>query len=148
MEGPHTTPYTVLIVDDHPALLDAFVQGLPLIGPFTVLTAEDGTQGLECYFQHRPECVVIDIKMPRLDGYQLARALRGDPDSSGTPLIFLTALGQDPDRLAGLLTGVDRYLVKPVLPSELAVVIEEVCAISQGERQRRLRSLLDESSRD
>jgi DNA-binding response OmpR family regulator len=139
----------VLIVDDSQALLGAFVLGLPLVGPFEVITANDGAEGLEQYFAdsvHPPDCVVIDIKMPGLDGYQLVRVLRGDPNSMHTPLIILTALAQDQDRLAGLLSGVDRYLIKPVLPSELAAVIQEVCLISDEERMRNLRKLVEDSN--
>jgi len=138
-------PRTVLIVDDSQALLGAFVLGLPLVGPFEVMTASNGAEGLELYFAdpfHLPDCVVIDIKMPGLDGYQLVRGLRGDPQSKNTPLIILTALAQDQDRLAGLLSGADRFLVKPVLPSELAAVIQEVCLISDEERLLGLRALV------
>ena len=148
MSSDGVTQRTVLIVDDSQALLGAFVLGLPLVGPFEVMTASDGAEGLERYFAdpvHLPDCVVIDIKMPGLDGYQLVRVLRGDPNSMHTPLIILTALAQDQDRLAGLLSGVDRFLVKPVLPSELAVVIEEVCLISDEERMRQLRNLVEDS---
>jgi CheY-like chemotaxis protein len=140
-------PRTVLIVDDSQALLGAFILGLPLIGPFEVLTATDGAEGLERYFAdpvHPPDCVVIDVKMPGLDGYQLVRGLRGDPQSKHTPLIILTALAQDQNRLAGLLSGADRFLVKPVLPSELAVVIQEVCLISDEERTQQLHSLVED----
>jgi CheY-like chemotaxis protein len=141
-------PRTVLIVDDSQALLGAFVLGLPLVGPFEVMTASNGAEGLELYFAdpfHQPDCVVIDIKMPGLDGYQLVRGLRGDPQSKDTPLIVLTALAQDQDRLAGLLSGADRFLVKPVLPSELAAVIQEVCLISDEERLRGLRKLVEDT---
>ena len=139
---------TVLIVDDSQALLGAFVLGLPLVGPFEVMTASNGAEGLELYFANPvrpPDCVVIDIKMPGLDGYQLVRGLRGDPQSKDTPLIILTALAQDQDRLAGLLSGADRFLVKPVLPSELAAVIQEVCLISDEERVRGLRKLVEDT---
>jgi DNA-binding response OmpR family regulator len=147
MSSDRETQRTVLIVDDSQALLGAFVLGLPLVGPFEVITASDGAEGLERYFAdpvHLPDCVVIDIKMPGLDGYQLVRALRGDANSMHTPLIILTALAQEQDRLAGLLSGVDRFLVKPVLPSELGAVIQEVCLISDEERMRRLRKLVED----
>ena len=147
MSSDRETQRTVLIVDDSQALLGAFVLGLPLVGPFEVITASDGAEGLERYFAdpvHLPDCVVIDIKMPGLDGYQLVRVLRGDANSMHTPLIILTALAQDQDRLAGLLSGVDRFLVKPVLPSELGAVIQEACLISDEERMRQLRKLVED----
>src|SRR5215471_7547682 len=97
--------YTVLIVDDDPDLLQLLTDGLELLGNFTVIPAEDGIQGLELFFDAHPDCVIIDVVMPGLDGYQLVRALRGDPESASTPLIMLTALAQDKNRFVGLAFG-------------------------------------------
>jgi DNA-binding response OmpR family regulator len=90
----------------------------------------------------RPDCVIIDIMMPGLDGYQLVKALRGDPDSARTPLIFLTALAQERDRFAGLAAGIDQYLVKPVKPQELVAAVKQALGVSDEERSRRQRALL------
>jgi DNA-binding response OmpR family regulator len=109
-----------------------------------VVPAEDGADGLQRYFEVRPDCVVIDVKMPGLDGYQLIRALRGDPASSATPLVILSAMVQERDRLAGFLSGVDEYLLKPVSPLELVRTIHAVIDRSEAERERRLRALLDD----
>ncbi|SRR5579884_3519319 len=134
---------TVLIVDDNPELLQVFAQGLPLTGDFTVLTAADGAKGLEVAYEQRPDCVVIDIKMPELDGYQLARALRGDPETAAIPLIILTALPQDQAEFASLAAGCDRFLTKPVVPRELAAAIKDALATSEEERGSRLRTLAE-----
>ncbi len=135
---------TVLIVDDNLELLEVLAEGLELAGPFTVITASDGAQGLEECLAHRPDCLVIDVKMPALTGYQLVRALRGDPETADIPLILLTALAQDYERLAGLAAGTDRYLIKPVTPRELAAAIQEVLALSAQERQRLFSQLVEE----
>jgi two-component system cell cycle response regulator len=87
---------------------------------------------------------VIDVVMPGMDGYHLVRALRGDPESSATPLVILSALEGERDRLAGFLAGGDEFLVKPVGPLELVRTIERVIARDEEERQRRLRALLDD----
>jgi len=143
MSTPSANGYTVLVVDDNADLRALVAESLRKLGGFAVVTAEDGAVGLERYFDVRPDCVVIDVKMPGLDGYQLVRALRGDPASSATPLVILSALVQERDRLAGFLSGVDEYLLKPVSPLELVRMIKLVIARSEAERQQRLRALLD-----
>jgi two-component system alkaline phosphatase synthesis response regulator PhoP len=143
---PSGTGYTVLVVDDNPDLRAFVAESLRKLGAFTVVTAQDGVQGLERYFAVRPDCVVIDVLMPGLDGYQLIHALRGDPASSATPLVILTAMEGERHRLAGLLSGVDEYLVKPVGPLDLVQTINQVIRRSEEERQRRLRALLDDPS--
>ncbi len=137
---PFTTPL-VLLVDDIPDLLYAFAFHLEHFEGMRVITAKDGLDGLERFFEARPDCVVIDVRMPQLDGYQLTRALRGDPISAHTPLIMLTAMTQDHDRNIGLASGIDRFVAKPVKPSELAVVIRDVLRISAAERDTHLRQL-------
>lgn len=150
MSTPISTPsgagYTVLVVDDSADLRALVAESLRKLGHFTVVTAEDGAVGLERYFEARPDCVVIDVKMPGLDGYQLIRALRGDSASSGTPLVILSAMVQERDRLAGYLSGVDEYLVKPVSPLELVHTIGRVIGRGEEERRQRLQSLLDDQS--
>lgn len=134
----------VLVVDDNADLRALVAESLRKLARFTVVTAADGVEGLERYFEIRPDCVVIDVKMPGLDGYQLIRALRGDPASSATPLVILSAMVQDRDRLAGLLSGVDEYLVKPVSPLDLVRTIGRVLGRGEDERLQRLRALLDD----
>src|SRR5262249_26125101 len=104
------TPRRVLVVDDDPALLIAIADGLHLVGGYDVIAAQDGAMGLERFFSATPECVVVDVRMPGLNGYQFVRALRGDPETAQTPIIVLSALAQDHEQFAGLLTGADAYL--------------------------------------
>jgi CheY-like chemotaxis protein len=135
---------TVLVIDDNLELLEVLSEGLELAGPFAVLTASDGEQGLEQCLTHHPDCLVIDVKMPGLTGYQLVRALRGDAETADIPLILLTALAQDYERFAGLAAGTDRYLIKPVTPRELAAVIREAVALSPLEREHHYQELAEE----
>ncbi len=139
------TGYTVLIVDDDPDLLQLLTDGLELLGKFTVVRAVDGEQGLERYFEVRPDCVIIDVKMPGLDGYQLVKALRGDPDSAATPLILLTALAQEQQQFAGLASGADQYLIKPITPRELVAAVRRAVLIGEEERRARMQALIAES---
>ena len=148
MSTPSGRGYTVLVVDDNPDLLALVGESLRKLGRFTVVTAQDGIQGLQRYFEVRPDCVVIDVKMPGLDGDQLARALRGDPASRATPLVILSALAQERDRLAGLLSGGDEYLVKPVGPLDLVHTVTRVIERGEEERRRHLLTLLDDAATD
>jgi DNA-binding response OmpR family regulator len=137
-------PPIVLIVEDNADLLDFLLTVLPRMGPFRVVGVADGIAGLEQFYEVRPQCVVIDIKMPGLNGYQLVRALRGDPETAPTPLIIMTALAQEQEQFAGLASGADRYLIKPVTPQDLVATIREAIATSEAERLQRWQALAEE----
>jgi two-component system alkaline phosphatase synthesis response regulator PhoP len=136
--------YKVLIVDDNPNLLSIITDSLLELGNFQVVTAADGAEGLAAFYAEHPDCMVIDVKMPGLDGYQLVRAIRGDPETAGTPLVILTALAQDINRFTGIAAGVDCYLTKPVKPQDLVASIQQAIARSESERRQQLRVLVEE----
>jgi DNA-binding response OmpR family regulator len=127
----------VLVVDDDPSLMVALTEGLELIGGYEVISATDGTMGLERFFDLAPDCIVVDVRMPGLNGYQFVRALRGDQATSQASVIMLSALVQDHEQLAGLLTGADAYLTKPVKIVDLVRTIDRVVQMSAEERQQR-----------
>src|SRR5271166_4897445 len=114
---------TVLIIDDDPDLLPLLADTLHVLTDWIVITATDGAMGLERFYEAVPQCVVVDVKMPEIDGFQFIRAVRGDPSSRGIPIVVLTALPQDKDRFVGLASGADKYLVKPVDPVDLVAAI-------------------------
>ncbi len=138
MAEPHRT---ILVVDDNPDLLELLREGLS--DHFTILLARDGAEGLITAAEAHPDCAIIDIRMPGIDGLQLVRTLRGDPETRDMPLIILTAMPEEQGLLPGLLSGADRYVTKPVLPSELIPAIHDVIALSAPERARRLRALAE-----
>jgi DNA-binding response OmpR family regulator len=131
----------VLVVDDDPALLTALADGLSLMGGYEVYAASDGATGLERCCALTPDCVVVDVRMPGLNGYQFVRALRGDPATAQTPVIILSALVQDHEQLAGLLTGADAYLTKPVKIVDLVRTIDRAVRMSAEERRQRSQRL-------
>lgn len=133
----------VLVIDDDPALLMAIRRGLDLLGGFAVLTASDGAAGLERFFADRPDCVVVDVRMPGVNGYQFVRALRGDPETAQTPIIVLSALVQDREQLVGLLTGADAYLIKPVRIVDLVDTIDRAVRLAPEERAALNRQFFD-----
>jgi CheY-like chemotaxis protein len=139
----NVAPRRVLVVDDDPALLAAIADGLQIVGGFEVIFAGDGASGLERFFTAAPDCVVVDVRMPGLNGYQFVRALRGDPETAQTPIIVLSALVQDREQLAGLLTGADAYLTKPVKIVDLVKSIDHAVRLTSDERQRRVRELTE-----
>lgn len=137
---------TVLIVEDNAELLELLLQALPVLGGFRAFGAKDGLEGLLQFEEIRPDCVVVDVRLPELNGYQFVRALRGDPTTADTPLIILTALTQDRDRFVGMASGVDLFLTKPVMPFDLAQAILQVMARTSAEREAAYRTLAEEST--
>ena len=105
----------ILIVDDEPALRLILTTRLSLAG-YQVITAADGEEALEVFAKENPDLIVLDVMMPKMDGYGVCQALRQDSD---VPIIMLTALGDVGDRITGLQLGADDYLAKPFSPKEL-----------------------------
>jgi CheY-like chemotaxis protein len=136
------SPLQVLLIDDDAVLLQTLTDALDLYG-FQTLASASGAEGLELVIAHEPACVVVDIRMPGINGYQFVRALRGDPSMSTIPIVILSALAQEHEQLAGMLTGADAYLLKPVAISELVRVITEATASSAEARELRRQRLLD-----
>ncbi len=143
MESESARLKRVLVVDDDPALLATLAEGLRLSGQFEVIVASDGAAGLQRFFEVLPDCAVVDIRMPGLNGYQFVRALRGDPATAQTPLVILSALVQDHEQLAGLLSGADSYLTKPVKILDLVRAIGRALNLTAEERQRAFQDLSD-----
>jgi two-component system alkaline phosphatase synthesis response regulator PhoP len=128
----------VLVIDDNPTIVELIKYAVNLQGAYEVSVAYDGVQGLERIGLEQPDCVIIDVKMPRMDGYQLVRCLRGDARTADIPLIILSALARAEDQMTGMLSGVDEYLTKPFKPSALNAAIERVMSLTPLERQRRM----------
>ena len=127
----------VLVVDDDPALIVLISEGLRLLGGCEVAVATDGALGLERFYEVHPDCVVVDVCMPGLNGFQFVRALRGDPETQETPIVVLSASAQDCDEAAGLLSGADAYLFKPARIAELLQAIERAMRLTAQQRLRR-----------
>jgi CheY-like chemotaxis protein len=136
----------VLIVDDNLDLLASLSFALSALGPFNVETAQDGAEGLERAYALHPDCIVVDVKMPEVNGLQVARALRGDPETARIPLVILSALIQETDQMLGMFAGADQYLTKPTKPQVLAEAIQRAIALSNEERWQRIRVLLEDEN--
>jgi two-component system sensor histidine kinase/response regulator len=113
----------ILVVEDHEPLRAAIKQVLEAAN-HAVLTATDGVEGLAAMEQTRPDLIVADIMMPRMDGYDFYEAVRSQPDLVPIPFIFLTAKAEKADVLRGKGMGAEDYITKPFDPHELLVIIE------------------------
>ncbi|PYR70144.1 MAG: DNA-binding response regulator [Acidobacteria bacterium] len=113
---------TVLVVDDEPSI--AQIAGDYLRhGGFCVLTASNGVDALALAREQRPDLIVLDLGLPRMDGLEVAKTLRRE---GNVPIIMLTARIEESDRLAGLELGADDYMTKPFSPRELVARVRSV----------------------
>jgi two-component system alkaline phosphatase synthesis response regulator PhoP len=113
---------TILVVEDEPQIA-ALVRDYLEHAGFAVLVATDGAAGLTLAHARRPDAVVLDLGLPKVDGFDVVRALRRD---SNIPIVILTARGDETDKVTGLELGADDYVVKPFSPKELVARVRAV----------------------
>jgi two-component system cell cycle response regulator len=115
----------VLVVDDtffNVKLLEVRLQA----ASFEVVTAFNGEEALIRLAQHRPDIVLLDVMMPGMDGYEVCRRIRANPETAFLPVVMVTALDKPSDRAAGLEAGADEFLTKPVDDSVLLPLIHHL----------------------
>ena len=115
----------VLAADDDEDILELVAFRLERSG-YTVLRARDGEEALRLAQEAKPDLAVLDVMMPKLDGFELTRRLRADGATSRMPIILLTARAQDADVQAGFDAGADDYLRKPFSPQELRARVQAI----------------------
>lgn len=116
---------TILVVDDEKDLLDLIEYNLKKEG-FEVLKAENGEQGIQTAREEKPDLVLLDIMMPKMDGLEVCDVLREDKDLSRIPIIFLTARSDEKTEVEGLNKGGDDYITKPISTTKLISRIKAV----------------------
>jgi DNA-binding response OmpR family regulator len=121
---------TILVVDDQNEFADYVRRFLEQEG-FEVIVARDGVSGLSIAKRHAPDLVVLDLTMPGLDGLQVCAQLRADPRKQRLPILVLSARASAADRVLGLDTGADDYLVKPFDPHELVARVKALLRRSE-----------------
>ena len=114
---------TILVVDDEPSIVE-LVRFTLEDADVRVVEASDGAEALILARRIKPDLVLLDVQMPRLDGLEVCRQLRRDSDFTRTPIIMLTAAGQQADRTRGIAAGADEYLTKPFSPLALLALVE------------------------
>ena len=136
---PAETP-SVLVVDDH-GDMRAYIREI-LSSQYRVREAEDGRQGLEAALEDRPSLIISDVMMPGLDGFELCRRLKENPDTKHTPIILLTVKKDAGHRIQGLTRGADDYLAKPFEAEELTLRVKNLVQGRQEMRRRFSRQII------
>lgn len=116
---------TILVVDDERDLLDLIEYNLKKEG-FKVLKAENGEEGISKAKEHKPDLILLDIMMPKMDGLEAVEIMRKDEDLKKTPIIFLTARSDEKTEIDGLNKGGDDYITKPISTTKLVSRIKAV----------------------
>ena len=112
------TDHRILIADDEPYLIRSLSFVLRKEG-YQVEIAMDGLEALEMVRRLKPRLLFLDLQLPKMDGFEVCRQIKNNPELRDTYIILLTAKGQDEDRQKGLAVGADEYLTKPYSPKEI-----------------------------
>jgi two-component system alkaline phosphatase synthesis response regulator PhoP len=127
----------ILVVDDEIYIVHILDFSLGMEG-YEVVTALDGEQALEKARSEKPDLIVLDIMMPKLDGYETCKRLKADPETKDVPVILLSAKGRNVDQKVGFEVGADDYITKPFSPRKL---VERINAIlGHGTSQQRMQA--------
>lgn len=119
---------TILVVDDEPSILELVAYNLQTAG-YTVLTATDGIEALDIMESDPPDLVLLDVMLPRLDGFSVCQRIRKTYD---VPIIMLTARSSEADKVWGLEIGADDYITKPFSPKEMLARVKAVLRRREG----------------
>lgn len=115
----------VLVVDDSITQRQLMSNALEDMG-LTVLIATDGVEALEQIQSTQPDIVVLDIVMPRKNGYEVCREIKSNPTTQNVPVVICSSKTEDFDRYWGMKQGADAYLTKPIQPQELLVIVRQL----------------------
>lgn len=118
-------PKKILIVDDDPNIVISLEFLMKREG-FDVVVATDGEAALAAMEQHRPDLVLLDIMMPKKDGYEVCQQIRANPAWKHVGIIMVTAKGRDTERAKGLALGADAYITKPFSTKDLAQQVKQL----------------------
>ena len=123
----------ILVVDDEIYIVHILDFSLGMEG-YEVLTALDGEQALERLKSDKPDLIVLDIMMPKVDGYEVCRAIKANPETQHIPVILLSAKGRNVDQKMGFDVGADDYITKPFSPRKLVERINALLGQTVSEK--------------
>ena len=122
----------ILAVDDSPTILE-MIKSILLAGGYEVVTAADGAEALNTAKAEKPDLILLDVMLPKLDGYRVCRLLKFDQNYKHIPIIMLTAKTEEQSVATGIRTGANLYLTKPIEPDKLLeAVAGELDKVQQG----------------
>src|SRR5262247_3412895 len=122
----------VLIIEDESDVADLLEMGLRKAG-FKSATATDGASGLQKARDNRPDCIILDLMLPKMSGLEVCRILKGDAATAHIPILMLTAKAEEVDRIVGLEFGADDYVTKPFSPREVMLRVKSILRRAKGE---------------
>jgi DNA-binding response OmpR family regulator len=117
----------IVIAEDEPDIRDLIAFTLRFAG-YEVVTGSNGEEGYELTRKEKPDLVMMDVRMPKMTGYEACKKIKADPDIAHIPVIFLSAKGQETEISSGLDSGAEEYLLKPFAPDQLTERIRAVLA--------------------
>jgi len=126
----------VLVVDDEPLIAQMLTDRLQELY-VNVIRASNGVEALEMAWEHVPDLILLDVMMPKIDGFEVAKILKENPRTATIPIIFLTALSQVKDKVRGLQLGAEDYVTKPFHFDELLVRVNKVLRKSEAEKSEK-----------
>ena len=133
-------------------IIDDDIDTLRLVGlmlqkqGYQIVAANNGEQGLEKVVEENPDLVLLDVMMPDMDGYEVARRLRDNPETANIPILMFTAKSQLDDKVTGFEAGVDDYLTKPTHPTELKAHVKALLARSVKPKKEKVEPSLDQGT--
>lgn len=117
----------IVIAEDEPDIRELIAFTLRFAG-HEVITAGNGQEGFDLTKQEHPDLVLLDVRMPKLTGYDACRKIKADPELGHIPVIFLSAKGQESEIAQGFAAGADEYLLKPFAPDQLTERVKAILA--------------------
>jgi len=117
----------ILIAEDERDIRDLITYTLNFAG-YEVVSAGDGEEAVALALQEMPDLVLLDVRMPRMTGYEACKAIKADEKTKGIPVVFLSAKGQEAEIQAGMQAGAVEYLLKPFSPDQLTARVQAVLA--------------------
>ena len=135
-------PSKVLIVEDDPDIVDILSYNLKQ-ADLKVKSVPDGSSALAEVKRRLPDLILLDLMLPKVDGLEVCRLLKSDPETKNVPIIMITAKGEEVDRIVGLELGADDYIIKPFSPREVVLRVRSVLKRSVADFQKEITAKIE-----